>query len=281
MDPSASNEQFFPVVNHDDGIYSHPNELSYGPLQIVDQALEIIQAYRVLEYEKVKNLRKPIKPMEGVPDEVLLKQIKDRAGRITCAASQLNTATTREEHCDPQLSFYQHAEPVYPNFESNLQDHGQHCWKIALLNAYRILDLQRDESLPFPYDWVPIQVEANDIRYSTLLASAAYFMGTYYAKALALQKASLAIKGEKMNNPNEGNYGALGKIINPACKELDKELGILPSKGGSQVLMEYLETRKLGSTQNGLWVIYTEQGDEPVDSKKLGNFISRYRKRNS
>ena len=174
---TSSDQQPFPIVPHDDGIYFHPNELSYGAVHIVDQALEIIEAYRELEYSKVEHLQEPPKSIKGVPDKALLEQIKDRAGRITCAASQWHTATTKEEHLDPQLSFYQHAQPVYPNLESNLEHHGQHCWKVALLNAYRILDLQRSESLPFPYDWVSIQVNPNDIRYSTLLASASYLMG--------------------------------------------------------------------------------------------------------
>jgi len=276
MDSNATNEQSFSIIQHDDGIYSHPNELSYGPLSIVDQALEIIEVYR-----KVKDLQSPPKSMKGIPDKELLKQIKDRAGRVISASSQLYTATTKEEHLAPRQSFYQHAEPVYSNFENTLKYHGQHCWKVALLNAYRILDLQGDKRVPFPYDWIAIEITSHDTRYPTLLASAAYFMGLYYAKALALEKAPVAVKGKQMTKPNQGHYSPLGKVIYKACEELELKLGKLPQRGISKILINHLEHQNLASCKQGLWKIFTNEGKQEVDSKQLGKYISRYRKRST
>jgi len=280
MDSNVPHEQqSFPVVNHDDGIYSHPNELSYGAVHIIDQALKIIEAYRELEYDKVKDLEEPPKSMKGVPDKVLLKRIKDKAGRITCATSQLFCFSTKSEHIDPQYAFDHHPEPVYPNQDSALKHHQDHCWKVALLNAYRILDLFNDEQIEFPYNWIPIRCDSKDANFPSLIGSASYLMGLHYAKAMALQRAKVAVKGEQMSNPNKGNYSELGDILYPACEILDKKLGKLPARGGSQELFDYLVSTSSAIEKNGLWIVYTDQEEQIVDSKKLGAYINRYRNR--
>lgn len=232
-----------------------------------------------MEYDKVKNLQKPPKSIKGVPDEILLQQIKDRAGRITCAVSQLFYFSTKSEHIDPQYSFDHHPEPIYPNQDSALTHHQDYCWKLALLNAYRILDLFNDEQIEFPYNWIPIRCDSKDENFPSLIGSASYLMGLHYAKAMALQRAKVAVKGEQMSNPNEGNYSELGDILYPACEILDKNLGKLSTRGGSQELFDYLVSIGSAIEKNGLWIICTDQEEQIVDSKKLGAYISRYRDR--
>jgi len=274
----SNNQSTFPSVPHDDGIYSYDNELTFGAIHIVESAEQVIKSYREIEYEKVKDLKAPFKSIEGVPDEVLLKQIKDQAGIIE-NASQLFFCTTKEEHLAPEDSFNKFAEPVYPNKKDAMLHHIDYCWKVALLNAYRILDLQNDTSIAFPFGWISPEIKFDDERYPTLMASAAYQMGVYYAKALALQKASFAVKGERMTKPNKGNYSPLGKIIYKACAEIENRLKELPSKGTSTLVMKHLEAQKLASTKNNLWIIYTTEEDKIVDSKSLGKYIKRFRDR--
>jgi len=104
-------------------------------------------------------------------------------------------------------------------------------------------------------------------------------MGLHYAKAIALQRAKVAVKGEQMSNPNEGNYSDLGDILNPACEILDIELGKLPARGGSQALFDYLVSIGSAIEKSGLWTILTEKGEENVNSKVLLSYIARYRSR--
>lgn len=274
-------EDDIPVVPHDDGIFAYSKRLEFGQTHVVEFAKDVIEAYRQKERERVGKLKRPVTKVLGVPEDFIMKQMRERAGIISFAPGQLHSFTTKEEHLNAKDlgSFIMHPEPVYESQSSAAKYHGDHCWKTALLNAFRILDLAQDTEVEFPYGWIPLNIEPEQKNYAGLMASAAYQMGLYYGKAQAMEKAAFAIRGEPMLDAKAGHYSPLGNLIYAACEVVEYENGKLPKRGASKEVMSVLERQGQASTTGGLWRIFVKDSEQIVDSKKVGRFIKRYRDR--
>lgn len=274
------NDHEAPVVNHDDGIFQFRKKLEFGETSVTEFALEVISAYLEKERKRVGKLKRPVTSIAGVPEKIVMECMRQTAGVITFAPTQLYCHSTKFEHENvKQLnSFFAHAEPVYDNRDGAVKYHGAYCWKVALLNAYRVLDLTRDGSIKYPTGWIHLDVSPQDQNFAGLLASAAYHMGLYYAKAQAMAKASVALRGTKMSKAKEGRFTPLGEMVYAACAEIEKQEGKLP-KRASKMVMELLAKQGKASTKGALWIIFVGTEKMPMTAKKLGKFISRYRDR--
>ena len=270
-----------PVVPHDDGIYAYRKRLEFGSVGVEEFAIQILEAYRSKEQERIGQLKRPLIKVRDVPEDVIMEDLKRRAGDITFAPTELNQHSTKDEHLNANLleSFFLQSEPDYDSKKDAIKYHPAYCWKVALLNAFRVLELTRNESIKFPTGWTPINCNSESPNYASLLASAAYQMGYYYAKALAMPKAKAAIRGEAMSGGNSGNYSPLGEMVYSACEEIEKRHGGLPQRYASNLVMEILEERGQGSTKNSRWVVFVGKDEVAVDSNKLGKFIRQYKGR--
>lgn len=270
-----------PVINHNDGIFEFRKRLEHGETSVTEFAWEVINAHRENERKRIGKIKR-LKKMNLKPEveRSVLEQMKRTAGEISFAGD-LYCFSSKEEHLHAKHldSFYMHCEPDYDRRESGIRYHGKYCWKVALLNAYRILEMTKDESVKFPHEWVPIEVTPADSNFPGLLASAAYQMGLYYAKAQALVKTSAAIRGAPMLNARKGWDTPLGKIIYAALGQLEKEGGKVSKKGGPKMVMDFLAARGQASTKGALWVVFVEQEEVTMTPKKLGKFIDRHQKR--
>lgn len=270
-----------PVVPHDDGIYAYRKRLEFGSVGVEEFAIEVLEAYRSKEQERIAQLKRPLIKVRDVPEDVIMEDLKRWAGDITFAPTQLNQHSTKDEHLNANRldSFFMQVEPDYASKKDASKYHPDYCWKVALLNAFRVLELMRNQSVKFPTGWTPINCNFESPNYASLLASAAYQMGYYYAKALAMPKAKAAIRGEAMSGGNSGNYSPLGEMIYSACEEIEKRHGSLPKRYASNLVMEILEERGQSSTAKSIWKVFVGKGEVTVDSKKLGKFIRQYKDR--
>ena len=269
-----------PVVNHDDGIFEFQKKLEFGETSVTELALEVISAYLEKERKRVGKLKRPVVKVGGLPEKIVMECMRQNAGVISFAPTQLYCHSTKFEHENAKQlnSFFSHAEPVYDDRDGAVKYHGAYCWKVALLNAYRVLDLTRYRSIKYPNEWIHIDVGPQDQNFAGLLASAAYHMGLYYAKAQAMAKASVALRGTKMSKAKEGRFTPLGEMVYAACAEIEKREGKLPTRA-SKMVMELLEKRGKASTKGALWIIFVGTERTQITAKKLGKFISRYRDR--
>jgi hypothetical protein len=266
---------------HDDGVFQFKQELTFGQTSVVEFATRVIRDFAEKERKRIGRLRSPITKVGGVPKKLIMEHLRLNAGRITFAPTELHNFSTADEHRNAEHldAFFEHAMPVYSDKATAMKCHVDHCWKVALLNAYRIFDMMGDTSHPFPHGWEQIQINAQKKNFATLLASAAYQMGSYHAMALALANAGRVDRGKKMSEGNKGKFSELGNLVNEACDEIVKCHGALAEWNVSGAVMAVLEKNGHGSTQGGLWHVITSKGKEEIDSKKLGKFIRRYRDR--
>ena len=266
---------------HDDGIFRFEQELVFGQTSISEYALRVIEDFRKTEQRRVGGLRGPVTKVLNIPKKVIMSHMRKTAGQITFAPTQLNNFSTKDEHRNAEHlnSFFEHPMPVYSNRKILLKHHGDHCWQMALLNAYRIIDMMNESSIPLPNGWEKIQIDRSKWNFAMLLASAAYQMGRYHTMATAMARAAQSERGKRMSEGNKGNFSELGKMVNDACDEIVKLDGQLPEWNASREVMRVLEKKKLASTKGARWLVFVGGKKEDIDSKKLGSYIARYRKR--
>lgn len=68
-----------PVVTHDDGIFSYSKKLEFGQTPVAESAREVIEAYRRKEVERIAKLKSPVTKIKGIPEELVMKQMNERA----------------------------------------------------------------------------------------------------------------------------------------------------------------------------------------------------------
>lgn len=270
-----------PTVLHDDGIYKFQKKLEFGQTSVGEFAQEVVEAFKVRERERLGKIRKSAFKVPKVPKGVLRAHSLKTAGEITFAPGQLFLYSTRDEHENvTQLgSFFSHAEPVYSTVKDSLKHHADYCWKVALLNAYRILDLTGDPEIVFPSFWIRLEVSQKDWNFAGLLSSASYQMGLYYAKAQAMPKAAAAIQGEKMLGANKDRGKPLGKRIMWGIEQLDDLHEGLPKEKLFEQFMEFMQGKGFAETDSSGYHIIAEDGRHLVKSKQFYRQVERYKKK--
>jgi len=269
------------TVWHDDGIFRFPKRLEFGETPVGEFALEVIEAFKERERERLGKMRKSAFRVHKVPKGVVREHSLRTAGEITFAPGQLYCGTTGGEHENvKQLgSFFFHAEPEYGSMENSLKYHEDYCWKVAMLNAYRILDLTANTETVFPPGWIRLDVSQVDWNFPGLLASASYQMGLYYAKAQAMPKAAAAIQGEKMLAANKGRGTSLGKKIMWGIEQLDDLHEGLPKEKLFEQFIEFMQGKGSAYTDSSGYYINAEDGRYAVTSKQFYRHVERYKKK--
>ncbi|MCW1883106.1 hypothetical protein OKA04_00090 [Luteolibacter flavescens] len=264
---------------HDDGVFEFQKKLEHSPVGIAEFAQDVISAFRIKEQERVRKLKKPITTPRGIPLEVVMEDMRKRAGTISHASTQLHHFDTKYEHQNTKRldAFVMHAEPVYSSLAVASKHHESYCWKVALLNAFRVLDLMGESNVEFPFDWIHLDVRPSDSNFAGLLSSASFQMGFYYAKAQAMRNATVMLLGRQMSNGRKGHQTPMGQIIHGACEEILIRGESLIQKNISRRVMQILEEQGKGSTQNARYEIWVGDQVEVVNSKKLGKFIRDFR----
>jgi hypothetical protein len=272
-----------PVVCHDDGIFTYQKKLEAVKCGVVDFAKEVIAAFRECERAEKSKIKLTDLIDMGIPRKdarMVRDAMVEQAGHCLIAAS-LHQSWTREEHENAfkLTGFIRHVEPDWVTLRIAAREHAGYCWRVALLNAFRILDLVKDDSVPLPHFWEPVNCGPEHENFTALVGSAACLMAFYYAKALAMPKAAIAIRGKQMAEAQKGRCSRLGKIIYAACAEIERRGESLRQKKISGRVMAVLEEQGKASTQNALWRVFVGEKVEVMTTKRLGKFIERYRNR--
>ena len=270
-----------PVVVHDDGIFRMPQEQAYGQASVAEFAKKVLQDYAAKEYKRILPLRNSSKPADARVRESYWDFKLKTAGQISFAPTQLYLLSTKQEHQYARrlASFFEHPMSVYCDEETQSRLHGDYCWKVALLNAYRILDMTGDSSITLPPGWERVQIKQSMKNYASLLASAAYQMGKFHAMALALEQVHVVKRGKQMSAGNKGHFSEFRILIEQACDEIVSREGLIPKRKASQAIMEVLEKNGHAYTKEGIWQIFTSKGAEDATPAKLSKFINLYRSR--
>jgi hypothetical protein len=270
-----------PVVVHDDGIFRMPEEQVYGQTSVAEFAKRVLQDHAAKEYKRILPQWNSWKPADGKALKAHWDFKLKTAGQIYFAPTQLYLHSTKQEHqhARRQASFFEHPIPVEGDQKTQKSIHGDHYWKMALLNAYRILDMTGDGSIALPPEWERVQIKPSMKNYASLLASAAYQMGKFHAMALALEQVHVVKRGKQMSAGNKGHFSEFRILIEQACDEIVSREGVLPKRKASQAIMEVLEKNGHASTKEGIWQIFTSKGAEDATPAKLSKFINLYRER--
>lgn len=265
---------------HYDGIFRFGQEECFGQTSVVEYALRVIGDYERCERKRIGALRNPVTRVADVPRKVIMKQMKQTAGKTIFAPTQLHTFLTEDAHCNAGSldSFFEHPMPTYSSDEACWKHHRPHCWKMALLNAYRILDMMDHGSVPFPYGWEKIRVDRRKKNFGTLLASAAFQMGRYHAMAIGLESVRYAVRGRVMSEGNKGRLSEVSQMVRSACAELVRRHGELPESSLAGRIMGVLEEWEQASTKGARWLIFTSKGKEDIDAKRIGKAVEGFRK---
>lgn len=270
-----------PKIPHDDGIFRFTQELAYGETSVVDYAGRVVADHQERERRRLGEIELV------VPDGISLTAEQYKAELINLVEKKgyhgpsLETPSTKSEHREPEelSGFFEWPMPVYSDDCAMLRAHGEHCWDMALLNAFRIIDMTGFESIPLPHFWEKIRIEPGENNFANLLASAAYMMGRYHTMALASDSARAALRGREMLDARKGKLGSLGKVIHSACEHIRSEHDSFPDRVLPKQVMTILEKQGLASMANSQWRILVGGEWQDIEGKKLSAHIARFRKK--
>lgn len=270
-----------PVANHDDGVFRFSQELAYGETSVVEYAGRVVAEHQERERRLLGEVGLSVPKGISLTLEQYRTELINLVGEKGYNGPLLETASTRSEHREPAelIGFVEWPMPVYSDDSAMLRTHGEHCWKMALLNAFRIIDMTGDKSIPLPHFWEKIRIDSSMDNFANLLASAAYMMGRYHAMALASDSARAALRGREMLDARKGKLGALGKVIHSACDKIRSEHGSFPERVLPKQVMAILEKQGLASMKNSQWKILVGGKWQDIEGKKLSAHIARFRKK--
>lgn len=265
------------VINHDDGVFQFPKKLVHAPVLLEDQARNVIEAYREREREKARAAKRPacLRNRQCVRD--YRRDMVRNCERMPVSASVLYNGMTRHEHENAAelSSFYLFVEHDFASQAMASRYQEENFWKIALLNAYRILDLHGVEAEEFPAHWVKVECDSNAENHASLVSSAAYLMGLYFGKAQAMKWVRELLKGKEMFAKKKDKFSTQRKVINAACNEIIERGGDLYQRGICKRVMEVLEEMGMGSTKGGIYRILAEGKEISLSTRELSKLIDR------
>lgn len=243
---------------HNDGIFRYQKSCVWDPIQPVPQsAREVIEAFwerdriwreeagarrkiweALPEAEKkkpwVKNPQQPrtrkswerLKPEEIRAQEEYMRNLveqRDRQpGRFRSVWMNVENGKTCEENqsaCDFPV-FPSLREPDYSDIQTAGYFHETFCWEVALRSAFRILDRFGIKDVEFPFGWFHINCPPDHTNHTALVASAAYQMGLYFAKAQAMQRVQQICRASEMTRTRNGKFDPRGEAVMEACGEI-------------------------------------------------------------
>ena len=270
-----------PKIPHDDGIFCFTQELAYGETSAVEYAGRVVAEHQERERRRLAKIELIVP--DGIPltKEQYRAELIDLVGKKGYSGPSLETPSTKSEHRKPAelIGFVEWPMPVYSDDGAMLRTHGEHCWNMALLNAFRIIDMTGDGSIPLPHSWKKIQIESGADNFANLLASAAYMMGRYHAMALAADSARAALRGREMLDARKGKLSSLGKVVHSACEQIRSEHSSFPARVLPKQVMTILEKQGLASMENSRGRVLMGEKWQDIDGKKLSAHIARFRKK--
>jgi len=297
---------------HDDGIFRYRKQYVWDPIQPVPQsAQEVIERFREREKNWQKEAQARREEWESLPENEQKKpwvtippppRVRKSHERLTMEEllaeeeykknlqeardrqpERFRTvwldAGSRETNLENEKAlnlgvFPTPREPDYPDLSTAGYYHESFCWTIALLSAFRILDLYGMREGEFPFGWVHIDCPPNHPNHVSLVASASYQMGIYFTKAQAMQRIPQICRSVTMTKGRKGKTNPFGETVLQACAEMHSMgISLQKNKASSRVLKHLVE-------QGVATFDPPTVGGEDAPAWKLNRFITKFLKSN-
>lgn len=124
--------------------------------------------------------------------------------------------------------------------------------------------------MEFPKGWSPVQAQPDHTNHLSLFGSACWQMGSYFAKAQAMQRVPEIHRAVKMTRTRKGKFGAFGQTVMRACEEMHGENIPLQGDRASLRVLQFL------ADQGQAELDPPKIGGEDAPSSKIGRFIGRF-----
>jgi len=294
---------------HDDGIFRYRKSYSWEPIQpVISSARKVIEAFQERDRTWQAEARERREAWEALPDaeqnkpwvtnpppprrrsfnerptpeeakaeeEYLrnLVEFRNRQwGRFHAVWDSLANSRICEENrtaCN-NVAFPLHQEPDYSDLQTAGYYHETFCWEVALRSAFRVLDLFGVEDAEFPAGWIHVVCPTNHPHHVSLVASASYQMGMYFAKAQALQRVPQVCRSLEMTKGRKEKIGLFGETVMQACAEMHAQGIQLQKNKASRRVLEYLIAQ--GKAESG--PKDTINGED-APSGKINRYITKF-----